>query len=604
MSDKRIQDLTPASSVGTSDRFVLEQGGQAKSLTGQILINDLATALDGHGGISDITYTPPVSPSLDGTLTLTMADGTTNDVTITNGNGINSISIAYAIASQGTTPGYVTEWYSSPVAPTDTNPYQWTRIRITDKTNTVTDAYSVSMKAVNPTMTIGSVSAETGANADATVTNSGTSYNPVFNFDFTLPKGDKGDTGDYIDPVASFGTSTAATTEPTTWYNSPSSLVYAAGNFIWQKTEYVLHEAQTVQSTETKVIGYIGQNGTGSGTVTQITFNGDVFSDDGTGNVTMNVDPEDVGAIADPANKSNGQVLTWDNSAGAWVASNPSTGNVNTVNNKGVDVGTTNITLYGTDIKVSSSDSTSVTNAIPQASSTTPAALGAAAVGTGTTWARADHVHAMPSAADVGALTEDDVHYKIYSSVTELGLTSGTATIAGAWSALSAGEILFSPASDFSSGETPASSGAVEICKESSTSGWVEFHGVADTDGDYRMFLTSGSPSGTWIYSNEPFPRYVFVSATTPSSVGDSHSVYITDAIGKDTIIAYFASLGNVVLRDGHSSQICNNVFDSYWMSVIDAEWHKSTGELWYNPRYKGASIGNFDGFKPSAVYY
>jgi hypothetical protein len=37
------------------------------------------------------------------------------------------------------------------------------------------------------------------------------------------------------------------------------------------------------------------------------------------------------------------------------------------------------------------------------ASTTTPAALGTAAVGTGTTFARADHVHAMPTAANVGA---------------------------------------------------------------------------------------------------------------------------------------------------------------------------------------------------------
>lgn len=76
MADKRIQDLTPASSIQTNDLFVLEQSGAAKSLTGQILINDLATYLDGHGGISDIVYTPPVAPSLDGTLTITMADTT------------------------------------------------------------------------------------------------------------------------------------------------------------------------------------------------------------------------------------------------------------------------------------------------------------------------------------------------------------------------------------------------------------------------------------------------------------------------------------------------------------------------------------------------
>lgn len=47
--------------------------------------------------------------------------------------------------------------------------------------------------------------------------------------------------------------------------------------------------------------------------------------------------------------------------------------------------------------------SSAISGQIPSASSTTPAALGAAAVGTGTTWARADHVHAMPTAAQVGA---------------------------------------------------------------------------------------------------------------------------------------------------------------------------------------------------------
>ena len=43
-------------------------------------------------------------------------------------------------------------------------------------------------------------------------------------------------------------------------------------------------------------------------------------------------------------------------------------------------------------------------SAIPAASSTIPAALGTATVGVGTTWARADHVHAMPTAAQVGAV--------------------------------------------------------------------------------------------------------------------------------------------------------------------------------------------------------
>ncbi len=57
-----------------------------------------------------------------------------------------------------------------------------------------------------------------------------------------------------------------------------------------------------------------------------------------------------------------------------------------------------------------------VSIAVPAASSTTPADLGTAAVGTGTTWARADHVHKMPSASDIGAVPSttnivNDVQY-------------------------------------------------------------------------------------------------------------------------------------------------------------------------------------------------
>ena len=44
-----------------------------------------------------------------------------------------------------------------------------------------------------------------------------------------------------------------------------------------------------------------------------------------------------------------------------------------------------------------------LSSSLPVASSTTPSALGTATVGTGTTWARADHVHAMPTASQVGA---------------------------------------------------------------------------------------------------------------------------------------------------------------------------------------------------------
>lgn len=85
MADKQISQLTEATAVGGSDLFVLEQSGAAKKLTGNTLEAWLLTMVDGHGGIASIAYTAPVSPSLDGTLTITLADGDTESFTITNG---------------------------------------------------------------------------------------------------------------------------------------------------------------------------------------------------------------------------------------------------------------------------------------------------------------------------------------------------------------------------------------------------------------------------------------------------------------------------------------------------------------------------------------
>lgn len=45
-----------------------------------------------------------------------------------------------------------------------------------------------------------------------------------------------------------------------------------------------------------------------------------------------------------------------------------------------------------------------VTVSVPSASSATPTALGTAAAGSSTDYSRADHVHAKPTAADVGAI--------------------------------------------------------------------------------------------------------------------------------------------------------------------------------------------------------
>jgi len=361
---------------------------------------DTFTVTNGKS-ISSVVKTPAVPPSLADSYRINFNDSSYYDFTVDNGVGLASIDVYYAISDQGVDPSAVTGWGGSVVTPTAANPFQWTNIHMVDNTGTATDVYTITKIADDPTITVGTVTAASGNSSSVTITNSGTPYDPILDFDFVIEQGATGATGDYIDPVASFGTSTSAATEPSTWYNSPTSISYSAGNFIWKKIDYTLHDAQTVQSTEKTIIGYIGQNGAGSGTVTQITFNNVVYQDDGTGNVSMTITADDVGAIENPSTKSDGQVLTYDANADAWVATTPSVGQVNTVNNVGVSVGTTNIALNATQIPMSDVDPTAISAAIPSAETATPAALGTASAGSSTKWSRGDHVHAKPGLGDL-----------------------------------------------------------------------------------------------------------------------------------------------------------------------------------------------------------
>lgn len=509
MSDKTIQSLTPADPLVGTELFVLQQNG-AKKIEAQTFIAYLTDALSGHGGISNISYTPPASvssvdPSLNGTLTVTTADGTPFPFDITNGRGISNITwTTSGTAGDGmihTGTILYNDGSTSPVqfqdgvqGPAGTQTQVW--IKYADDYPT---ADSQMHTEAGPVIGIYTGTAPTPP----------TSYTAYTWYEF---KGEQGDTGDYIENVLSYGNSSAAGIEPSTWYGSPTSISYAAGNYIWRKTEYVMHGTQTVQATKKEIIGYIGQNGSGSGTVTQITFNGTVFQDNGAGNVNMTVDADDVGAIANPQNKSNGQVLTYDSVAEEWVAATPSTGSVNTVNNVGPTAGTTNVQLYATAIPMSSTDDTSVANSIPQASNVLPSSLGTASAGSGAGFSRPDHVHPMPSASDVGAVSTSEVQYKVYDSVTDLGLTSGSATISGAWTALRAiaPALLVCGANQFGSNQTPRGNTygtvvmAVADSTDSSAHGFVEFHSYSESLGNFYQPLSSYSPSGTWVRETGP----------------------------------------------------------------------------------------------------
>lgn len=81
MANKQISQLPAASQMNDSDLLVCEQNGVAKRLAGSVLM----AMINSHGGITGTSYTPPVAPSLQGTLTLTFTDGTSFNVPIMNG---------------------------------------------------------------------------------------------------------------------------------------------------------------------------------------------------------------------------------------------------------------------------------------------------------------------------------------------------------------------------------------------------------------------------------------------------------------------------------------------------------------------------------------
>ena len=90
MADRAISELVAAELITANDMFVLEQNGTAKKLTGQILLNWLTAAADGHGGIASIQKLK--TAGLADTYRITLADTTVFDFVVNNGKGIKSIA--------------------------------------------------------------------------------------------------------------------------------------------------------------------------------------------------------------------------------------------------------------------------------------------------------------------------------------------------------------------------------------------------------------------------------------------------------------------------------------------------------------------------------
>ena len=131
-----------------------------------------------------------------------------------------------------------------------------------------------------------------------------------------------------------------------------------------------------------------------------------------------------------------------------------------------------------------------------------------------------------------------DVAFKVFDSVSDIGLTVGSAEISDAVTALiaRAPARLFCNSSDFASAEVPNQYGEVEIVALAANRVAIWFYGQTSAYPDQRMYLYNSVPTGTWVkYRSELDENYVVYD--TVEDIGLTY--------GSATISGAYAALPN-----------------------------------------------------------
>lgn len=271
MADKAITDLNtiPGSVDDNNTWFAVAQSGTAYKVSGHEFVLALGTILDGHGGVKTIVYTPPVAPSLTGTMVITLADDSTTTVSIQNGKGISNIA-------KVSTAGLV-----------DT--YRITYNDSTTSTFTVTngakgdtgDSWFVWIKYAGQQPTSDADMGDTPDNwigiYSGTSSTAPTHYTAYDWFEYKGEKGDTGDAATITTQNVSYQESSSGTVAPSgSWTTTVPSVT--PGNFLWTRTQLAFNDGTNVTSYS---VSRYGIDGTGSvSTVNQI-------SPDSGGNIAL-----------------------------------------------------------------------------------------------------------------------------------------------------------------------------------------------------------------------------------------------------------------------------------------------------------------------------
>lgn len=254
MADKSIGDLNfaPGTVDDSNTLFVVQQAGAAYKLSGHNFILALTTVLDGHGGVKSITYDAPVSPSLTGTMTITLADDSTTTVNVENGKGITSIAKTstsglvdtYTISyNDGTTSTFTI----SNGAKGDTGDSWYVWIRYAGQRPT-----SDSDIGTVPDDWIGIYS--------GTASTAPTSYTAYSWYEYKGEKGDTGTAASITQQSVTYQESSSGTVAPSgSWVENIPSVT--PGNFLWTRTVLEFNDGTSVTSYS---VSRYGIDGTGA----------------------------------------------------------------------------------------------------------------------------------------------------------------------------------------------------------------------------------------------------------------------------------------------------------------------------------------------------
>ena len=287
MADKSIDQLNEAEKIYATDLFVLQQSGSAKKLTGQVLLNWLTAAADGHGGIQSIAK---LSTSvLADTYRITLADTTVFDFVVTNGRGITSIS-------KTSTSGLV-DTYTISYNDGTTSKFTVTNGEKGDKgDNTYIWIKYASQKPTESSHSMGDI-----PDNWIGIYSGGSSTAPTDwkQYKWFQIKGEKGDTGTpatLASKSVTYQVSDSGTIIPSGAWGS-SIPVVPQGKYLWTKTELQFNTGDPIVSYSVARMGIDG-----SGSVSSVAG----VSPDETGNVTLTA--ADVGALPTAGGDMTGHI--------------------------------------------------------------------------------------------------------------------------------------------------------------------------------------------------------------------------------------------------------------------------------------------------------